>query len=91
MDEGSPDQKQEGGKRIKLSPQAEHARTWMARFFSEEEGRCEKMPNTRGGSQTEYHHLPPWLHRSRCFEIYQEWCKEDEQMLGKSLPQICHF
>ena len=60
----------------------EHVRVFLERFFSDDEGRCEKLPYTRGQSEIYKKLLPPWLHKERAYEFYKEACKSEECRSG---------
>lgn len=58
----------------------ESARTFLANYFADENGRCEKLPNPRG-SRDEYR-LPLWLNKSALYRIY----KADQDAMGSESP-----
>ena len=76
---GAPSSFRENGT---LKP-SEHVRVFLERFFSDDEGRCEKLPYTRGQSEIYKKLLPPWLHVERAYEFYQEACISEEKATGK--------
>ena len=47
---------------------------FLENYFSPENGRCEKLPNPRYGSD-EYR-LPTWMKKRYVFEAYEQDCKD---------------
>lgn len=57
------------GARYETGP-AEDARVWLAEYFSEENGRCERQPNPTGGR--EIWHLPAWACYTQVYYAYKD-------------------
>lgn len=60
-------------KKQRINPAYESVTKFLTYYFSDANGRCEKMPNPRS-SRDEYR-LPSWLNRSLLYTFYKEDCE----------------
>lgn len=55
-------------------PKLFHARQWFDEYFSDENGRLEKLPNPRYGR--EEHNLPTWAKKTVLYGEYKKWAHD---------------
>ena len=64
---------QRQSKKPRFNQKSEAARAFLANYFSEDNGRCEKIPNPRFGR--EELRLPIWLTKAKVYEVYKDDCE----------------
>lgn len=62
------------------------ARAWLDEYFSDENGRLEKLPNPRYGR--EEHNLPTWAKKSLIYDEYKKWAHDQNGTVRK--PTLTH-